>query len=323
MAKEFNLANLVAQGKAPDLSLSARGIEQITAEILDLKKTAGDAILSIGSRLIEAKEILGHGEWLPWLTEQVEFSERTAQRFMRLANEWTNPTALSDLGASKALSLLAIPAAERDEFIETPHEVNGKEKLVIDMTSRELEQAIKAKKDAEEKAAGLQEALDIQKKLTEDKLAEAEEEVAKKDDEVARLQKELAELKSRPVEVAVMEVDEAAIQKAKAEAVAEMQAKLDKAKAAADKAKEKQQKAEAALQAANAKLESAAKTEKRESIAADEDLTAFRLMFERAQEDINKLHGMLLKVRTRNAVAAQKLGNALLALADQVRRAAE
>lgn len=318
MAGNFNLLDHI-----PAPAPAMRTIEIITGDILRYKVQAGDSILAIGACLNEAKALLPHGEWLPWLTEQVEFSERTAQRFMRLANEWTNPTALSDLGSSKAFSLLAIPAADRDEFIETPHEVNGKEKMVVDMTSRELEQAIKDKRAAEEKAAGLQDALDIQKKLTEDKLAEAEEEVAKKQDEVARLQKELAELKSRPVEVAVMEVDEAALQKAKAEVVAEMQDKLAKAKAAADKAKEKQQQAETELQAAREKLAASTKAEKRESIAADEDLTAFRLMFERAQEDINKLHGMLLKVRTRNAEAAQRLGKALLALADQVRRAAE
>ncbi len=45
--------------------------------------------------------MLPHGEWLPWLTEQVEFSERTARNFMRLAREWTNRQALADLGAAK------------------------------------------------------------------------------------------------------------------------------------------------------------------------------------------------------------------------------
>lgn len=319
MAGNFNLVDHI-----PVPPPAVRTIEVITGDILRYKNQAGDAILSIGACLNEAKAILTHGEWLPWLTEQVEFSERTAQRFMRLANEWTNPTALSDLGASKALSLLALPAEDRAAFIEAPHEVNGKEKLVIDMTSRELEQAIKDKKAAEEKASGLQEALDIQKKLTADKLAEAKEEVASKDAAVAQLQKELETLKKRPVEVAVMEVDAAAIEKAKAEAVAEMQAKIDKAKAAADKAKEKQQKAEAALQEAEAKLEAAAKAEKRESIAADEDLTVFRVVFERVQEEINKLHGMLLKMRSKGREAdAEKLSRALMALADQMRGCAE
>ena len=319
MAVEFNLMDHIRTSPP-----TVRTIEVITEDIIRHKSQAGDAILSIGACLNEAKAILTHGEWLPWLTEQVEFSERTAQRFMRLANEWTNPTALSDLGASKALSLLAIPAADRDQFIETPHEVNGEEKLVIDMTSRELEQAIKAQKAAEEMAVGLQNQLDSHQKEFEEKLAEADAELASRIKEVNKLQKELADLKAKPVEVAVMEVDAAAIEKAKAEAVAEMQAKLEKAQAAADKAKAKQKEAEAARLAAEEKLETAAKAEKRDSIAADEDLTTFRVMFDGVIEQTNKLHGLLIKIRSKGrSEDAQKLSNALVALSEQVRRAAE
>ena len=42
-----------------------RTIETVTVEILDLKREAGEAILDIGARLIEAKGMLSHGEWLP------------------------------------------------------------------------------------------------------------------------------------------------------------------------------------------------------------------------------------------------------------------
>lgn len=124
---------------------AARDIEVITEEILSLKQTAGSAILEIGQRLIEAKQMLPHGEWLHWLEERVEFSERSANRFMRLAREWSNPTTLSDLGASKALQLLALPPAEREEFLQEKHIVNGEAKSVVDMSARELEKAVKAR----------------------------------------------------------------------------------------------------------------------------------------------------------------------------------
>ena len=77
-----------------------RTIEAITGEILELKQRGGEVILDIGRRLLEAKGMLPHGEWLPWLNERVEFSERTAQKFMRLAQKWSNPSALADLGAT-------------------------------------------------------------------------------------------------------------------------------------------------------------------------------------------------------------------------------
>lgn len=40
-----------------------------------------------GELLIEAKSQVEHGQWLPWLEANCEFSERTAQGYMRLAKE--------------------------------------------------------------------------------------------------------------------------------------------------------------------------------------------------------------------------------------------
>ena len=141
----FDISKYTEASREP---AAVRDIGIITTEILRLKQDAGNAILSIGQRLIEAKAMLPHGEWLPWLTEQVEFSERTARNFMRLAREWTNRQALADLGAAKALTLLALPPEERDRFMEENHVVDGEEKSVIDMTSRELEKAVKERDEA-------------------------------------------------------------------------------------------------------------------------------------------------------------------------------
>ena len=80
----FDISKYTEASREP---AAVRDIGIITTEILRLKQDAGNAILSIGQRLIEAKAMLPHGEWLPWLTEQVEFSERTARNFMRLARE--------------------------------------------------------------------------------------------------------------------------------------------------------------------------------------------------------------------------------------------
>ena len=66
----------LAEGQ-PD---TVRDIETITGEILEAKRVGGEAIITIGQRLIEAKALLPEGEWLPWLAEQVDFSPRTAQR---------------------------------------------------------------------------------------------------------------------------------------------------------------------------------------------------------------------------------------------------
>ena len=311
-----------------------RDIEDITAEILEAKRAGGEAILTIGRGLIEAKALLAHGEWLPWLTERVEFSERSAQNFMRLAREWSNPQTLADLGASKALALLALPAEERADFIASVHVVDGAEKTTEELSSRELAQAIRERDEARREAetaradAGAAEA--ARAKMAADmetanaSLAAAREEKRKADQEAARLGAELAELKARPVEVAVEQVaDPAAIEKARAEAVAEMQKKLDKAREAKNQAEAKRKNAEEALEQVRLQLEEQTREEKKAALGMDKDLAAFEVFFTQAQEIVDKMHGILLKVRGRDQDAANRLEKAIRALSEAVGRCAE
>ena len=194
-----------------------RDIETITAEVLELKKTAGESILGIGHRLLEAKSVLKHGEWLPWLSERVDLSERAAQNFMRLAREWSNPQTLADLGASKALALLAIPAEDREDFIAAAHVVDGGEvKKVAEMSTRELDRAIKdrdkaraeayaAKTTADEAVAMASEAIktaDTERSLRATAQARADAAEARAED----LQRQLDEVLAAPQTVEVVEV---------------------------------------------------------------------------------------------------------------------
>lgn len=323
----------VSDSNTPDPSCM-RSIETITAEILTMKQTAGDAILGIGQRLIEAKAMLPHGEWLPWLNEQVEFSERTARNFMRLAREWTNRQALADLGAAKALTLLALPPEEREQFMSEHHVVDGEEKAVIDMTSRELEKAVKerdeALRTAEEAKAAAEAAEHSRAKMEADMAALKELHQAARDseamsrEELEKLKAELKALQEKPVDVAVMEVDQNALDAARREAVSEMQAKVDKATEARKKAEEKRKKAEEDLEALRQQLEASQQAERRAVIAGDKNLATFELLFSQGNETVNKLHGLLLKVRGRgDQELAEKLQKALLALADLTRRCAE
>ena len=326
----FDISKYTEASREP---AAVRDIGIITTEILRLKQDAGNAILSIGQRLIEAKAMLPHGEWLPWLTEQVEFSERTARNFMRLAREWTNRQALADLGAAKALTLLALPPEERERFMEENHVVDGEEKSVIDMTSRELEKAVKERDEAlhaaEAARAAAETAYQSRAKMEADmtalkqlhQAAQAGETQAR--EALAKAQAELKALREKPVEVAV-EVDQDALQEARREAETRMQAKVDKAAEAQKKAEEQRKKAEEELAAVRQQLEAAQQTERQAAISGDKDLALFELLFSQGNEAVNKLHGLLLKVRGRGDIElAGKLQKALLALADVTRRCAE
>lgn len=127
----------------------SRPLSAITEEIQFYKAQAGQCIVEIGKRLLEAKEQLPHGQWEAWLDKSVEFTPRTAQNFMKIASEFDSKTkSISFLPYTKLLALLQLPPEEREEFIAEPHTVNGHQKTVQDMTTRELQAAIKEKNEA-------------------------------------------------------------------------------------------------------------------------------------------------------------------------------
>lgn len=348
MKKAFDISKYAAALERPAPAETQRDIEAVTCEILHLKQELAQNIVNIGIRLIEAKEMLPHGEWLPWLEKNVRFSEASAQNYMKVAREFPNPELVRDLGVRKALKLLALPPDEREDFVE--------ENNVIDMTSRELEKAIRERDEARQAAetaqADARSAEESRAKMEADMKAleeihrSAQEGEAQAREALAKAQAELKALRERPVDVAV-EVDQKAVEAARAEAVAEMQQKIawaererDRAEKALLKAEkdlaaaEKQaganaailsraEKAEAELAEARRQLEAAAKSGAQSAIGSDGDLASFKLLFDQAQTLTNQMHGILLKVRGKDTESAGKLQKAMLAFSESVRRCAE
>ena len=64
-----------------------------------------------GELLLEAKNTVLHGEWLPWLEVNFDGSQRTAHAYMRVARQWpqieaaVNPQWTADLTLHEALQL--------------------------------------------------------------------------------------------------------------------------------------------------------------------------------------------------------------------------
>ena len=329
--------------------------EIIGSEIRQLTHQARTVTLwfgiEIGRRLVEAKEMMGHGEWLPYLKEQTEFSQSTANRFMTLFKEYgsaqsslfgaeSNYPTLNNLSISNALRLLALPAEEREEFA-AEHDVEH-------MSARELDELIKEKEAAEARAeqaenalrqadegaalraAEWQEKIDAAKSAESDAkelLKELKDKLAAAEADSRRAADELKELRNRPVEVAV-EVDENAVKEAEikaraasdaewAEKYAKLNAELSDANAKAEKLKAKVKKAEEAQAAAAEELEKA----RRQTKLSDPNTAVFKQIFETLQEDFNKLHGFLIKIRASDADTAQKLGKAVQALVEKMQGA--
>lgn len=78
-----------------------------------VRSAVGHAIRA-GELLIEAKSHVPHGAWGPWLAENFEGSERTAQAYMKLARDrhQLNPQRVADLSIRGALRELAVPESE-------------------------------------------------------------------------------------------------------------------------------------------------------------------------------------------------------------------
>lgn len=316
----------------------------IGAEIRGLTQQAKTMTLwfgiEIGRRLTEAKEMLEHGQWLPYLKEQTEFSQPSASRLMRLYDEYgakqtslfgaeLNYSTLNNLSISNALRLLAVPEDEREEFA-LEHDVEH-------MSARELDELIKQRDEAEQRAARAEE----QVQQAADGAAKADEQYQKAKQELhllreklgnaeaqkAAAEKELSELRERPVEVAV-EVDEKAVEEAVtaarakndaewAEKMAKVKNELSEAGLKAEKLKAKIKNAEEKAAASAAELEKLKKSQ----TLADPNTAVFKQIFEQVQEDFNKLHGSLLKVRASDPDTAEKLTAAVRALVDKMQGA--
>jgi len=130
--------------------IDARDKQVIASEINLIKDQTSKMLLQssieIGKRLNEAKEIVDHGKWTEWLAESVSYSQRTATNLIKIYTEYgtnmlenPNSQALADLGYTQAVTMLKLDFEEREKFI--------KENNIEEMSTRDLEAAVKEKND--------------------------------------------------------------------------------------------------------------------------------------------------------------------------------
>lgn len=80
--------------------------------------------IEIGRRLTEAKAMVKRGTWGTWLKERVDYSQRTANNFMKIYQEYgrnglaEKSQALANLSYTQALALIDLPEDERARFAD-------------------------------------------------------------------------------------------------------------------------------------------------------------------------------------------------------------
>jgi hypothetical protein len=121
--------------------------QESRAEVYELTKSVKDArgrhlavIVEIGGALRRAKELLGHGNFLPWLKAEFRWSERTAPNYMSLAAHFQDKTAnFADLDLGTARELIESPAQVSEPIMrraEAGETISQEEVKAAVMTSR-------------------------------------------------------------------------------------------------------------------------------------------------------------------------------------------
>ena len=91
----------------------------IETEIKQYLNQISQNVIEIGKRLIQAKSLVQHGQWLNWLEQNFQLKERMARNFMQCAQRFGNRHSYADLNQSQMITLLALPNSEETEkFIE-------------------------------------------------------------------------------------------------------------------------------------------------------------------------------------------------------------
>ena len=123
----------------------ANRLQTLEREILERKGRIAENILEIGDRLIEAKGMMPHGDFQPWLQNNVGFSDRTARNFMQAARAFPagKRKAISDLTSTSIILIAQQPAERREELLDNPD--------IAKLSTRELK-ALIASTDKEPKA---------------------------------------------------------------------------------------------------------------------------------------------------------------------------
>ena len=286
-----------------------RDIKTVTTEIRTLHRQAQCMVLGyaieIGRRLKEAKAMLDHGQWGPWLREEVDFSQSSANNFMRIFEEYgarqvslfgdANSQALGNLPYTHALRLLALPAEERESFAEEHHaeELSTRE---LEKLIRERDEARRAEQDAQEKAAAA------------DKARAAAEELAKGAEDARRDALAAAE---RLKNAQAAEKDaKAAAKQAKAELKALRENPVIPAEVLE---KLRAEEAERAAQEAARRAEQA----ERQLAAADPEVATFKAWFRAVQDDFARMQETHAQVT--DQAKAEKLRAAVRALLERER----
>ena len=185
-------------------------LPEITAEIKyiteSMNRTLLIGIIEIGKRFEIAKTLVEHGKWGEYCEKYTGYSQSMAENYIKayqeygadqqnLFGDFTKSKLIGNLGITKLIELTAIPADEREHFVE---ENNITEETTVKQLHKLIQEKTDALATAEKKQAEAEEKLKEQ-------IKQSEQVAEDKQSMIDRLQ---AELDSRNAEPATVPQDE-------------------------------------------------------------------------------------------------------------------
>lgn len=163
--------------------------------------------IEIGKRLTEAKCLVRHGEWGNWLAERVNYSQRSANNFMKIYKEYgatglvAKSQSIANLSVTQAVAMFDLPAEERERFAEQ----NEADKMSIRQLKAEVAKA-KGELEAVRKEQGRK--LEAELKAKDEEIAGSkkrlEEALTQSTKELSATKKSLDTEKSKNAEMATL-----------------------------------------------------------------------------------------------------------------------
>ena len=97
--------------------LTTFNLANSTAKIKKLTNQTAESIIEIGKEMLQVKVNLSYGEFTKWLENEVNYSQRTAYNFMKIAQTFPDLQPVANLGTRKLLALAGLDSDEEREKI--------------------------------------------------------------------------------------------------------------------------------------------------------------------------------------------------------------
>jgi hypothetical protein len=116
-------------GGEKDEQTPTQRLAEIAAEIRSCYRRTSHEVVTIGQRFIEAKLLLPHGQFIPWIGAEFGITERTAENFMNVARRFFGKTEIVSALPPTVLYSLAAPSTPDGAIDEVLNRIQQGEQL--------------------------------------------------------------------------------------------------------------------------------------------------------------------------------------------------